>query len=235
MLLPYILTRGAIADDDAGIAESGNGIPDILDEARFEVDYWLRLRDGKEYGSGLTNPNSNNEFFQAGPSAVAAWANAANAAMLADAFRIAGQAALAEQYKTAAVEAYGVAGANADQLLDKTMDAGGATFRGRDLKMTAAAFLYNVTGEQTYEDVVKAESVCTTATSEVSNTKLNQLWTRGRRGGRPTRTTATSAPSRTSSAPWSPTPSPAMPPTGRSSARPWRSRRTGASAATRPT
>jgi endoglucanase len=176
MLLPYILTKGTIGDDNAGIAESGNGIPDILDEARFEVDYWLRLRDGKEYGHGLTNPNSKNEFFQAGTSPVAAFANAANAAMLADAFRIAGNAALTEQYKAAAIEAYGVGSAATDQMLDKTMDAGGATFRGRDLKMTAAAYLYNVTGDQTYEAVVQSESVCTSATSEISTTKLNQLW-----------------------------------------------------------
>jgi hypothetical protein len=176
MLLPYILSKGAIAADDAGIAESGNGIPDLLDEARFEVDYWLRLRDGKEYGSGLTNPNATNEFFQAGTSAVAAWANAANAAMLADAFRIAGNQALRDQYKAAAVEAWGVASAAADPLLDKTMDAGGATFRGRDLKMTAAAYLYNVTGDKAYEDVVKAESNCTTTSSEILSGKMNQLW-----------------------------------------------------------
>ena len=176
MLLPYILTKGTIGDDNAGIAESGNGIPDILDEARFEVDYWLRLRDGKEYGHGLTNPNSKNEFFQAGTSAVAAWANAANAAMLADAFRIAGNKTLADQYTASAVEAYGVGNANADPLLDKTMDAGGATFRGRDLKMTAAAYLYNVTGDQTYEAVVQSESVCTSATSEILNSGRNQIW-----------------------------------------------------------
>ncbi len=176
MLLPYILTKGAIGDDNAGIAESGNGVPDILDEARFEVDYWLRLRDGKEYGHGLTNPNSKNEFFQAGTSPVAAWANAANAAMLADAFRIAGNTALSEQYKAAAIEAFGIGNAATDPMLDKTMDAGGATFRGRDLKMTAAAYLYNVTGDQTYEAVVPSESVCTAANSEISTTKLNQLW-----------------------------------------------------------
>jgi endoglucanase len=176
MLLPYILCKGAIADDNAGIAESGNGIPDILDEARYEVDFWLRLRDGKEFSHGLTNPNSKNEFFQAGTTAMAAWANAANAAMLADAFRIAGNAVLTEQYKTAAVEAYGVASAASDPMLDKTMDAGGATFRGRDLKMTAAAFLYNVTGDQTYEAVVQSESVCTTASAEILNSKRNQLW-----------------------------------------------------------
>jgi endoglucanase len=176
MLLPYILSKGAIADDNAGISESGNGIPDILDEARYEVDFWLRLRDGKEYSHGLTNPNSKNEFFQAGSTAVSAWANAANAAMLADAFRIAGNTALADQYKAAAIEAYGVAGGASDTMLDKTMDAGGATFRGRDLKMTAATYLYNVTGDQTYEAAVQSESVCTTATAEIANSKLNQLW-----------------------------------------------------------
>ncbi len=56
MLLPYILTDGKLNDDNLGIAESGNGIPDILDEARNEVDFWLRLRDGDGYSHGLTNP-----------------------------------------------------------------------------------------------------------------------------------------------------------------------------------
>ena len=32
MLLPYIISGGAQADDNLGIAESGNGIPDLLDE-----------------------------------------------------------------------------------------------------------------------------------------------------------------------------------------------------------
>jgi endoglucanase len=176
MLLPYILSKGAIGDDNAGIAESGNGIPDILDEARYEVDFWLRVRDGKEFGYGITNPNAKDEFFQAGTNAMAAWASAANAAMLAEAFRIAGNTALADQYKASAIEAYGVASANADPMLDKTMDAGGAVFRGRDLKMTAAAFLYNVTGDQTYEAIVQSESVCTTATAEILNSGRNQLW-----------------------------------------------------------
>ncbi len=91
------MTDGAISDDDTGITESGNGIPDIIDEARNEVDFWLRLRDGAGYSHGLTNPNSSNELFQAGPTAIAAWANAANAAMLADAFRVAGLTSLMEQ------------------------------------------------------------------------------------------------------------------------------------------
>ena len=87
------MTNGAIGDDNLGIAESGNGIPDLIDEARNEVDFCLNLRDGQGYGYGLTNPNSSNVFYQAGVNALAAWASAANSAMLAEAFRIAGKTA----------------------------------------------------------------------------------------------------------------------------------------------
>jgi len=154
MLLPFILTNGVINDDNLGIAESGNGIPDILDEARNEVDFWLRLRDGAAYSHGLTNPNDNDEFFQAAPSAVAAWANAANAAMLADCFRIAKIANLMNEYRDSAVAAYTYASGLADQMLDSIQGSGETYFRGRDLKMTAAAALYNITGEKSYEDDV---------------------------------------------------------------------------------
>jgi hypothetical protein len=41
--------------------------------------------------------------------------------------------------------------------------------------MMAAAFLYNVTGDQTYEAVIQSESLCTTANSAILNTK-SQIW-----------------------------------------------------------
>ena len=176
MLLPYILTGGAPSDDAAGIRESGNGIPDLIDEARYEVDFWLRLRDGSGYSHGLTNPNGNNELFQAGPTAMAAWANAANAAMLAEAYRIAGQTALMNTYRDAAIAAYNHASGLADPQLDATQDLGYTTVRGRDLKMTAAAYLFNVTGNTAYEDVVNAESVCRTGLAELENDTRNQTW-----------------------------------------------------------
>jgi endoglucanase len=180
MLLPFILTNGAINDDNCDIAESGNGIPDILDEARYEVDYWLRLRDGAGYSHGLTNPNSNNEFFQAGTSAVAAWANAANAAMLADCFHIAGLASLAAQYKDSAVAAYTFAGIQTDQMLDKSHGIGDATIKARDMKMMAAAALYNITGQTEYEDVVSQESIVKSANSILEDggngDSKNQIW-----------------------------------------------------------
>jgi hypothetical protein len=72
--------------------------------ARYEVDFWLRLRDGNGYSHGLTNPNASNQLYQAGPTAMAAWANAANAAILAEAYRIAGQTALMNTYRDAAIQ-----------------------------------------------------------------------------------------------------------------------------------
>jgi len=177
MLLPFVLTGGALVDDNLGIAESGNGIPDLLDEARNEVDFWLRLRDGDGYSHGLTNPNGKHELFQAAPTAIAAWANAANAAMLAECFRLAGNQKLMTYYRDEAVKAYAYAGALADPMLDKTQDVGDSTVRGRDFKMTAAAFLYSVTGRREYEDHLKAESVCTGPASVIDDSKTrNQTW-----------------------------------------------------------
>jgi endoglucanase len=177
MLLPYILTRGALSDDHTGIPESGNGIPDIIDEAAFEVDFWLRLRDGAGYSHGLTNPNASAVIYQAGTNAIAAWANAANAAMLAEAYRIAGRTTQMATYRDAAITAYAYAGALADPMLDTKLDAGGSALRGRDLKMTAAAYLYNVTGTTAYEDEVNADSVCaSSASAVVRDATHDQTW-----------------------------------------------------------
>ena len=177
MLLPFILLGGGPTDDDLGIAESGNGIPDLLDEARNEVDFWLRLRDGDGYSHGLTNPNKKNELFQAAPTAMAAWANAANAAMLADCFRLAGNRSLMAHYRDEAVKAYRHAGGLRDQMLDKKHGTGNGSIRSRDHKMMAAAYLYNVTGEEKYEDAVKAESVCTRPDAVLDDGKNhNQVW-----------------------------------------------------------
>ncbi|MBN2195516.1 MAG: glycoside hydrolase family 9 protein [Polyangiaceae bacterium] len=178
LLLPYILTEGALDDDDMGIGESGNGIPDVIDSAAWETDFWLRLRDPDDgsYSHGLTNPNDSDTLYQADGTAISAWANAVNAAMLAEAFRIAGRTPEMESYRDAAVEAYDIAGSSSDPMLDDDANLAGA--RGRDLKMTAAAYLFNVTGDAAYEDVVFAESNCADdpngGITEVGS--FNQVW-----------------------------------------------------------
>lgn len=169
MLLPYIVTNGALSDDDVGIAESGNGIPDLLDEAQNEVDFWLRLRDfDGGYSHGINNPDANNILYQAAGTGVAAWANAANAAMLSNAYQIAGKTTLMEVYRDSAMAAYTFASNLADQQLDKEQNVGFNNMSGLDFKLTAAAFLYNVTGDTKYEDDLSDGSKITNGTSTVN-------------------------------------------------------------------
>lgn len=154
MLLPFILTDGALSNDDLGIAESGNGIPDIIDEARNEVDFFLRLRHEGGYSQGLSNPNNSNVLFQAGNTPMAAWANALNSAMLAEAFRISGHKRLMQVYADSAMIAFNYAQALDDPWMTVAQEIGEGYIKGRDLKASAAAFLYNVTGLTMYEDIM---------------------------------------------------------------------------------
>lgn len=178
MLLPYILTGGYLDDDDTNIAESGNGIPDIIDEARNEVDLWLSLRDGKGYSHGLTNPTKNsNIIYQAGTSSLAAFANAFNAAMLAESFRIAGMTDLMGVYADSAIAAYNYGLSIFNASNNYTQSIGEDVMDEEDFIMNAAAFLYNLTGDTKYEDKIKALSRVNSATSLINKRdKWNQLW-----------------------------------------------------------
>jgi hypothetical protein len=186
MLLPYILTDGRLNDDNLQIAESGNGIPDILDEARNEVDFWLRLTYQGGYSYGLNNPTNSstanppgtppNTLYQAGNTAMAAWASAANASMLANCFMLTGPSDLRDYYTNAAITAYNYASGLSNQQLTVIRDAGYAELRGKDLKMMAAAFLYNLTGDTTYEDTLNSLCDITSNTSVVNDSTRNQLW-----------------------------------------------------------
>ncbi|MEM7574615.1 MAG: carbohydrate-binding domain-containing protein, partial [Bacteroidota bacterium] len=183
MLLPYILTDGALSDDDLGIAESGNGVPDIIDEAREQVDFFFRLRDENGgFAWGLSNPNNgigaNGVIYQTWATAYAAWANAANCAMLGQAYQIAGQNTLTTDYTNKAIEAWNQAESYTDEQLDFIWDFGLAHLKGRDLKFMAAAYLYNLTGNSSYEQVIVNESVISGPSQDIM-----QLGTSGNTGG----------------------------------------------------
>ncbi|MBU1221389.1 glycosyl hydrolase family 5 [Myxococcota bacterium] len=178
LLLPVILSQGALNDDNTGISESGNGIPDVIDSAAWEVDFWLRLRDSQGgYSHGLNNPMEDNGqyiLYQAGATTVAAWANAANCAMLAEALRLVGnQQSLSDYYTTEAISAYNHALSQTDQMLDNSSGGAGT---GRDLKMMAAAYLYNLTGNTDYEDVINEESVINSTNDTLLTGETNQIW-----------------------------------------------------------
>ena len=168
MLLPYILSGGRLADDNLGIRESGNGIPDIIDEARNEVDFFLSIRDGEGYSQGVTNPCLDwSVIFQAGCTTMAAWANAANCAMLAEAFRLNKNDSLSRFYKDEAIKAFKYAEKQEWSQLDDLQDVGSMQMRGRDFRQMAAAFLYNLTGDTAWEKIFAEESMIKSATSPI--------------------------------------------------------------------
>jgi len=160
LLLPYILTDGRLSEDNLSIRESGNGIPDLLDEARNEVDFFLSIRDGEAYSQGVTNPSADwTVMYQAGCTTMAAWANAANCAMLGEAFRIHGDEELCRYYTAEAIKAFRFAEKQEVSQLDDWQNIGTSSMRGRDFKQMAAAFIYNLTGDTQWEDIMVAESV----------------------------------------------------------------------------
>ncbi len=178
LLLPYLLTDGRINEDDLGITESGNGIADIVDEARNEVDFFLSIRDGEAYSQGVTNPSKEwTIMFQAGCTTMAAWANAANCAMLADCFRVMKNDTLCLYYTQEAIKAFNFAGRQENQQLDDSQHIGDGPMKGRDFRQMAAAFLYNVTGDRQWEDIMAQGSIVKSAESRIWNTREGyQIW-----------------------------------------------------------
>ena len=159
MLLPYILSGGRLSEDHLGIRESGNGIPDIIDEARNEVDFFLSIRDGEAYSQGVTNPSEDwSVMFQAGCTTMAAWANAANCAIIGEAFRLQGNDSLRQYYTNEAIKAFFFASRQDNLQLDDRQDIGSMQLRGRDFRQMAAAYLYNLTGEQQWEKIFAEEA-----------------------------------------------------------------------------
>ena len=159
MLLPYILSGGRLSEDNLGIRESGNGIPDIIDEARNEVDFFLSIRDGEAYSQGVTNPSEDwSVMFQAGCTTMAAWANAANCAIIGEAFRLQGNDSLRQYYTDEAIKAFFFASRQENQQLDDRQDIGSMQLRGRDFRQMAAVYLYNLTGDEQWEKLFAEEA-----------------------------------------------------------------------------
>ena len=67
LLLAYEMNPEAFSDD-TGIPESGNEIPDILDEVRYEIEWLLKMQDtrtGGEYGAAVTEVSKEGDLFTA--------------------------------------------------------------------------------------------------------------------------------------------------------------------------
>ncbi len=91
----YELNPG-VFDDDTNIPESGNGVPDLLDELKWELDWLLKMQDndggvfnrvaGRSFDNGPDPPQTDTQprFY----SAKTTWATATAAASFAHAARV---------------------------------------------------------------------------------------------------------------------------------------------------
>jgi endoglucanase len=156
LLFAYEVNPGAWTDGQLAIPESGNGIPDLLDEARWELDFYLRMQrpDGhfmtsaKGINPTVTSPPSASDeqrvYFDSTSPSGNGWSGggvtigeATGNAVLALAhaaivFRAAGQQAIGDGYAAAATSGW--------QWLSVYAASGGE----RELKAAAAAAVFRM-------------------------------------------------------------------------------------------
>ncbi len=159
-----------IWNDDFNIPESGNGIPDLLDEIKWELDWLLRMQNAN--GSVLSKvgvtgfqaaapPSADaSQMFYGAAGTSATFATAATFAHASRVFSSIGQTSYANTLSTAAVAAWTWGVANPSVIFSNAgfssvnpeVDAYGRSM----FKLTAAIYLYALTGEATYKSYVEA-------------------------------------------------------------------------------
>ncbi|WP_192582909.1 glycoside hydrolase family 9 protein [Streptomyces albicerus] len=165
-------TASALGDSTLRIPERGNGVPDVLDEARWELDFLMRMQvpEGKPYAgmafhkihdaawTGLpTRPELDAQPRELHRPSTAATLNlAATAAQCARVIRPY-DSAYANRCLTAARTAWTAAKANPALYAPDSDSTGGGPYG--DAQVTddfywAAAELYAATGERVYRDAV---------------------------------------------------------------------------------
>lgn len=172
MLLASFEENPGVWGDNLNLPESGNGVPDVLDEVRWGMDWLLRMQndDGSVLsilGSDSASPPSSatGPSYYGDASTSATLSSAAAFAYGASIYRAQGQSAYADELETAAEAAWNWAEANPAVVFRNNdpasqtegLGAGQQEVNDRTrmiLRMTAAAHLFALTGDTLYGDVV---------------------------------------------------------------------------------
>jgi len=167
----------ALGDGKLAIPERANGVPDILDEARWEVDFLLEMQvpDGKpnagmvhhkihdaQWTALPTRPDQDAQARRLSPPSTAATLNMAAVAAQASRLWRTIDPAYSAKLLAAAEKAYAAAKANPNVLADAGDGTGGGTYSDNtvtDEFYWAAAELYTTTGKSTYRGDVTGSSL----------------------------------------------------------------------------
>lgn len=165
-LLLAFRDNAAVRGDDFNIPESGNGIPDILDEAKYELDWLLKMQNSNgsvnsivgvaNYGTASPPSSDNNQRLYGTASTSASLTASALFALGAIQFNSIGQTSYAALLQTASVNAYNWALANPNITFYNSGIIGAgeqetSAYEKFVRQMTAACFLYALTGNANYK------------------------------------------------------------------------------------
>ena len=169
-LMKAYLERPEAWGDDYNIPESGNGVPDILDEARWGIDHLLRLQEpggavlsivGEDHASPPSAANGPSYY---GPPNTSSALNCASAFAIASrVYRLQGDAAYADTLLARAMLAWDWATLYPDSLFNNNDPAYGSQGLGAGrqelddygramARLEAACYLFDVTGESRFRD-----------------------------------------------------------------------------------
>ncbi|MGA0559923.1 glycoside hydrolase family 9 protein [Larkinella sp. VNQ87] len=183
LLLAYEL-RPAVFPDNTNIPESGNGVPDVLDELKWELDWLLKMQQGNggvnnrvavtSYDNGTDNPATDTQprYY----TNVTTWATATFAALTAHAARTYQtlNPTYANTLRTVSEKAWTYLEANAamspasgtDGATMAAADAGSNANADKRLRIYAAAELFRTTGNTKYRTYFDANYKDISGTSE---------------------------------------------------------------------
>jgi len=174
-LLHAYLENQAAWSDDYGIPESGNGIPDVLDEAKWGLDYLVRLQnnDGSVLSivgeAGASPPSTAKDPSYYGPASTSATLSTAGAyALGATVLRSLGKPELANyaaDLHNRALKAWSWAEANPTVIFKNNDAASGSAGLGSGqqetddygrsmMKLESAVYLYQLTKDDQYRSFV---------------------------------------------------------------------------------
>lgn len=152
--------------DDFNIPESGNGIPDILDEVKYELDWLLKMQNANgsvlsivgvmNYATASPPSSDGSQRFYGPATTSASFTASALFALGAIQFNSIGQSVYAGILQTASVNAYNWAAANPNVTFynSGTIGAGEqevGSYEKFTRQMAAASFLYSLTGAAGYK------------------------------------------------------------------------------------
>ncbi|WP_204745592.1 glycoside hydrolase family 9 protein [Glycomyces paridis] len=161
-----------LGDGSLRIPEHGDGVPDVLDEARWEMEFLLSMQvPAGEQLAGMAHHKMSDEAWTGlpllpaddpqprylGPPSTAATLNLAAAAAQCARLFSPYDEAFAAECRTAAETAWDAATANPDMLAQENVPAGSGGYGDAELDdefYWAAAELFLTTGESAYEDFI---------------------------------------------------------------------------------